>query len=89
LVYWYSIDIKNKKVTCSKHSQIYSASGEGKYSKHLNFKTAEHFKREQSNTWREKYFKCFDDRFLEMTNQEKIDLLNKLSLSSKYTDTSI
>jgi hypothetical protein len=80
LVYIYSIDIKNKKVTCSKSSeQIYSVSDKNRYLRNLDFRTAENFKSTQNNTWREKYYSCFADNFLDMTNDDKIKLLNRLS----------
>jgi len=80
LVYFYSIDVKNKKVTCSKGSEkIYNIQDKRQYLKSQRFQTAKEFERSQTNTWREKYYACFSDNFLEMTNDEKIDLLNKLS----------
>jgi len=80
LVYVYSIDVNENNVTCSKSSEkIYSISGNGRYLKNLNFKTTKNFKDTHNNTWREKYYSCFADDFLDITNDKKIDLLNKLS----------
>ena len=42
------------------------------------FATGEKFKKRQVNTWREKYYKYFAEDFLDMTNNEKIDLLNRI-----------
>jgi hypothetical protein len=80
MVYYYSINIKKKKVTCFKDSKnIYNARDKEEYLKNAHFQTAKEFKHSQINTWREKYYTCFANNFLEMTNDEKIDLLNMLS----------
>jgi hypothetical protein len=83
LVYSYSIDIENKKISCSKSSErIYNIQDKKNYPKSLRFETAEEFNRSQINTWREKYYACFANNFLDMTNDEKIDLLNELANKS-------
>jgi hypothetical protein len=79
LVYSYSINIKDKKVWCSKSSEkIYNISGTNRYSKDITLRTAEEFRDSQVNSWREKYYACFADNFLDMTNDEKMDLFNSL-----------
>lgn len=73
----YSIDIKDKTVSCSKSSEkVYAIRDKEDYLKSLRLKTAEGFKKSQQNTWREKYYICFSDNFLSMSNNEKINLLN-------------
>ena len=79
LIYHYSIDIKNKKVACFKNSEtVYNIRDKKDYLKSLRVKTAEEFKHLQINTWREKYYICFSENFLDKANDEKIALLNQL-----------
>jgi hypothetical protein len=79
LVYLYSIDTKSSKWTCLKMSEkLYRISGKNKYSKDITLRTAEEFKYSQVNSWREKYYACFAADFLDMTNDEKIDLFNSI-----------
>jgi hypothetical protein len=80
LTYHYSIDLKNKKVTCFKESEkVYNLQDRMDYLKNRQLQTGEEFKRLQINTWREKYYSCFSSDFLSKTNDEKLILLNKLS----------
>ena len=76
IIYSYSINLKNRSVTCSKsQEQVYNIQDKNSYLKGRSFKTAKEFK--YTNAQREKYYMCFSEDFLDMTNDEKIDLLNK------------
>lgn len=76
----YSINIKDELISCSKNSEhIYSIRDKKDYIESLRFKTAEEFKNSQQSTWRKKYYICFAENFLSMTNDEKIYLLKRLS----------
>jgi hypothetical protein len=80
LVYSYYIDIDRKRVACSKSSEtVYNIRDKKGYLKSLRLQTAKEFKRSQLNTWREKYYLCFAEDFLDRTNDEKIALLDKLN----------
>jgi hypothetical protein len=85
VVYGYSVNIKNEKATCLKMSEkIYKIRNKKVFLRNRLFQTAEEFKRSQSNTWREKYYKCFTKDFLDKTNDEKIDFLNELDKKHSY-----
>ena len=76
IVYSYSINMKNRSVLCSNgQEKIFNIQDKRNYLKDHDFRTAKEFK--QTNR-REKYYTCFSEDFLDMTNDEKIDLLNKL-----------
>jgi hypothetical protein len=82
-IYYYSINIKNKKCSCLKTTERrYNVNEYLKKYDTSRFKTAKEFERSQTHTWREKYYNCFVNNFLEMTNDEKIDLLDSISNKS-------
>lgn len=82
--YVYSVNNNYKNATCSKMSEKkFNISEKNKYLSNLNFKTANEFKQELHNSLLEKYFKYFSENFLDMNNDEKIELLNKIERESK------
>lgn len=79
ITYSYSINTLNKKVTCSRLREVVYNNSEWKKSMNsFRFNTADEFNKKNKKSWREKYYKCFADDFLDMTNDEKIKLLDKI-----------
>ena len=75
IIYSYSIhNIKDRKCWCSKVSErVYNLNEYCKQKDCRGFKTAKEF------VLGKQYYACFADNFLDMTNDEKINLLNEIS----------
>ena len=74
IIYSYSVHVKNRKCWCSKTSErVYNINEYCKQNDCSGFKTAKEF------VLGKQYYICFADNFLDMTNDEKIDLLNEIS----------
>ena len=74
IIYSYSIHIKDRKCLCSKTSErVYNINQYCKQKDCRRFKTAKEF------VFAKQYYTCFADNFLDMTNDEKINLLNEIS----------
>ncbi|MBR5159162.1 MAG: hypothetical protein IKW84_06230 [Bacteroidaceae bacterium] len=77
--YSYSIDLDNKKVTCSKGNEFYlDPKVKGTYL----WLTSEQFKEDYSDKYNNALFDCISSKFLEISNEEKMNLLDSLSLGS-------
>jgi hypothetical protein len=75
--YSYSIDLKNKKkyVFLTKRDTL-----DRKYIRNFKtYKTEKEWAKEHLDTYRERYFKIFDVNFLNMSNREKLLLMDKLN----------
>ncbi len=81
IVYSYSINKKENKAYVSLNKKSVLSNEDLK--SFNNHKTSLEWAKAQKDSYREKYFKVFHDNFLDMSNEEKILLLDSLTSTNK------
>lgn len=80
VIYHYSIDMKNSRCICFMSSEnIYNRIEYCKQKDCYGLESSTFFENSLRNSLLERYFTCFASNFLQMTNDEKLKLLNELS----------
>ncbi len=74
----YSVNLSEKTVSCKEIEEI-TVEYESELAHSFSWFTSETLRKREKGTWKEKYFKCFSDEFLDMSNEDKIVLLKSLS----------
>lgn len=76
-VYHYSISLSERTAYCSIMYDV--TNPEPELVNSYTWRTDNDLKKREKGTWRETYFRCFSEDFLDLSNEEKKELLDSLS----------